>query len=252
MRISDYTRQLAGLPLKASVFVLDAARQQPFIGGGQQQIASGLALVDPENNQLIAFNATPGTVAPGEEGPYGVYAQSLAEMIRTGGLSLPDVFDRVRLRVNENTKGAQVPWDAQKMQVPFAFFDRGPNAPPPEGTPEQVAAVRNRPIRDMTVQDAYAAAVARDTLQGYQDFVLAFPADPLAKRVRAIIAARREAVIWHRTYLADTPQAYWTYLRRYPEGPHSWDCRRRLTFLSAALVPPPSFALVDYDIPPLL
>jgi hypothetical protein len=102
----------------------------------------------------------------------------------------------------------------------------------------------------MTVQDAYAAAVARDTLQGYQDFVLAFPADPLAKRVRAIIAARREAVIWHRTYLADTPQAYWTYLRRYPEGPHSWDCRRQLTFLSAALVPPPSFALVDYDIPP--
>src|ERR1700739_4136226 len=104
IRISDYTHQLASLPLKASIVVLDAARQQPFIEGNSQ-IASGLALVDPENNMLIAYNAAPGTVAPPEPGPYGVYAQSLAEMIRTGGLALPDVFDRLRMRVNETSKG---------------------------------------------------------------------------------------------------------------------------------------------------
>src|SRR6267154_2657059 len=43
MRISDYTRQLASLPLKASVVVLDAARQQPFIHSGDP-IAGGLAI----------------------------------------------------------------------------------------------------------------------------------------------------------------------------------------------------------------
>src|SRR5437660_9128467 len=105
LRNSDYMRQLASLPLKASVVVLDAARQQPFIEGGQP-IASGLALVEPDPHMLIAFNAAPGTVAPNEPGPYGVYAQALAEMIRTGGLSLTEVFDRVRLRVNEASKGA--------------------------------------------------------------------------------------------------------------------------------------------------
>src|SRR5215468_12290092 len=51
LRISDYTRQLAAIPLKASVIVLDAARQQPFIESGQP-IAGGLALVEPENNML--------------------------------------------------------------------------------------------------------------------------------------------------------------------------------------------------------
>ena len=51
--------------MKASVIVLDAAKQQPFIDGGNP-IASGLALVDPSPNMLIAFNAAPGTVAPGE------------------------------------------------------------------------------------------------------------------------------------------------------------------------------------------
>src|SRR5258708_39799717 len=40
MRISDYVRQLASLPLKAGIVVLDAARQQPFVERGQP-LASG-------------------------------------------------------------------------------------------------------------------------------------------------------------------------------------------------------------------
>ena len=63
LRISDYLRLLASLPLKAGIVVLDAARQQPFIEGGQP-IASGLALVEPDAHMLLAYNAAPGTVAP--------------------------------------------------------------------------------------------------------------------------------------------------------------------------------------------
>ena len=248
LRISDYTRELASVPLKASVVVLDAARQQPFVEG-PQPLAGGLALVEASPNMLIAFNAAPGTVAPNESGSYGIYAQSLAEMIRTGGLSLPDVFDRLRLRVSENSKGAQVPWDDQKIQAQFTFFDRAPDAPPAVGA-DQAAAIRDKPMRDLSVTDAYAAALERDTMQGYQDFLAAYPGDPMSKRVRAIIAARREAITWRRTYLADTPQAYWSYLRRYPDGPHAWDARRRLSTLNALLEPPPSFAPIDYDVPP--
>ena len=246
LRISDYVRQLASLSLKASIVVLDAARQQPFIQGGQP-IASGLALVEPDAHMLIAFNAAPGTVAPNEQGPYGIYAQSLAEMIRTGGLPLPEVFNRVRLRVNQASNGAQVPWDAQKIDALFTFFNRAPDAPT-EAAPDQTA--RNRPIRDLSVQDAYAAALERDSLQGYEDYLATYPGDPLAKRVLAIVAARREAITWLRTYRNDTPQAYWSYLRRYPRGPHAGDARRRLAILTAQLEPPPSFAVIDYDVPP--
>lgn len=249
LRISDYARQLASIPLKANIVVLDAARAQPFVEGGQP-IAIGLALVEPDPNMLIAFNAAPGTVAPEEPGPYGIYAQSLAEMIRTGGLSLTEVFDRVRLRVNEASKGAQVPWDDQKLSAQFAFFERGPDAPPPQAVPDQVAASRDKPIRDLGVQDAYAAALERDTLPAYEEFLAAYPVDPLAKRVMAIVAARREAITWRRSYRADTPDAYWSYLRRYPRGPHAGDARRRLAILTAPLEPPPTFAMMDYDVPP--
>src|SRR6202166_5128123 len=172
LRIGDYVRQLASLPLKAGIVVLDAARQQPFVEGGQP-IASGLALVEPDAHMLIAFNAAPGTVAPAEPGPYGIYAQSLAEMIRTGGLPLPELFNRVRLRVNENTKGALVPWDTQKVDAQFMFFDRTPDAPA-QAPPSQTAAFRDKPIRDLGAQDAYSAALDRDTLQGYEDFITAY------------------------------------------------------------------------------
>jgi len=248
LRINDYVRQLASLPLKANIVVLDAARPQPFIEGGQP-IASGLALVEPEAHMLVAFNAAPGTVAPSEQGSYGVYAQSLAEMIRTGGLPLPEVFNRLRLRVNDASKGALVPWHAEKIDAPFMFFDRAPDAPAPAPA-DQVAAIRSKPIRDLGAQDAYAAALERDTMPAYEDFLGAYPGDPLARRVRAIVAARREALTWLRSYRADTPQAYWSYLRRYPNGPHAGDARRRLAILTAPIEPPPAFAVIDYDVPP--
>jgi uncharacterized caspase-like protein len=248
LRISDYTRQLSALPLKAGIVVLDAARNNPFAKEGQP-LAGGLALVEPEAKMLIAFNSAPGTIALDGAPPYGAYAQALCEMIRQGGLPLPDLFERVRLRVNEMTKGAQVPWDAEKLDTSFMFFERAPDAPA-AAPPDQTAELRTKPIRDFDVKDAYIAALERDTLAGYEDFLAAFPNDPLAKRVRAIVAARREAITWRRTYRNDTAPGYWSYLRRYPNGPHAADARRRLTILAAALEPPPSFATITYDVPP--
>ena len=197
---------------------------------------------------LIAFNSAPGR-SHRKSRAYGVYAQSLAEMIRTGGLPLPELFNWVRLRVKENTKGALVPWDTQKVDAQFMFFDRAPDAPA-QAPAAQTAAFRDKPIRDLGAQDAYSAALDRDTLQGYEDFIMAYPQDPLTKRVRAIVAARREAITWRRTYRTDTPDAYWSYLQRYPRGPHAGDARRRLAILSAAIEPPPTFTVLDYDVPP--
>src|SRR5262249_32783264 len=167
-----------------------------------------------------------------------------------GGTPLPAVFDRTRLRVNEVTKGAEVSWYASRVEAPLVFFERAADAPPPPVPPAQTAAIRTRAIRDLPAQDAYAAALERDTVQSYGDFLAAYPDDPMTPRVRAIIAVRREAITWRRTCAVGTPQAYWSYLRVYPEGPHAWDARRRLSYLSAALEPPQTFAVLAYDLPP--
>lgn len=248
LRVSDYIKRLSTVPLKARFVVLDAARTNLLVKTGEP-LAGGLALVEAEPGSLIAYNAAPGTVAPPETGAYGAYAQALVEMIREGGLQPAALFDRVRLRVNETTRGAAMPWDDARIEVPFVFFERNADAPAPAQA-EQIASLRDRPLREIGARDAYSVAVERDTLQGYQDFLGAYPDDPMAKRVRAIVAARREATTWRRALSAGTQDAYWSYLTRYPRGPHAADARRRLARLSAPPRPPEAFTALSFDLPP--
>ena len=245
IRLNDLVRPLATLPLKARIVVLDAARANPFARSGQP-LAGGLALMPPDPGSLIAFNAAPGTIAP-EGKDYSAYATALSEMIKQGGLPLDDLFERVRLRTSELTGGAEVPWQASKVQVPFLFFERTSAAPPDQN---RFVELRDKPIRGFDARDAYLAALTRDTMRGYQDFLAAYPGDPLAKRVRAILAARREAIVWRESAVADSPEAYWSYLGRYPRGPHAGDAHRRLAHFAVAYEPPASFAALSYDVPP--
>jgi uncharacterized caspase-like protein len=253
VRLTDYTRPLNTLNLKATIVVLDAARQHPFAKSGTP-LASGLALVEPQPNAMVAFSAAPGTIAPeAKQGSYGPYAQALTEMIREGGLKLEDLFEKVRLRVNEATKGAQVPWNASNIEVSFVFFERSADAPVETATEEKQEkppSISDEPIAELGPQQAYIAAVNRDTIEAYQEFITAYPENPLAKRARALVAARREAVTWRRSRTADTPAAYWSYLKRYPKGPHAADCRRRLAYLTAELEAPETFDEIEYDVPP--
>ena len=197
IRISDFTQPLAALPGRVKIVILDAARQNPFARGGQP-LASGLALVDPAQGMAIAFNAAPGTVGPEEPGPYGAYATSLTEMIAAGGLGLDDLFARLRLRVSELTQGAEVPWYASQIGGPFFMTERAADAPaPPNVVP--VADLRSRPMRGYSsVEDAYEAALELDTMEGYEQFLALYPSTRYSRRVAAMLAVRREEIIWRR------------------------------------------------------
>ncbi len=210
VRLTDLTRPLAALGAKAKFAVFDLAYPTPFA------TASGLALIDPEPGMLIAMNAAPGTVAPVPSGSYGPYAQALAEMLRTPGLPAADAFDQVRLRTAELTKGAAVPWDASRLADPFVFFAAGSDAPPPTMTAAQIDTHTTEAIAGLPADQAYAAAITRDTVKGYTDFLAAYGDSPYSKSVRGLLAARREALTWRHTLDVGTPQAFWSYLRRYP------------------------------------
>lgn len=251
VQLSEQMHALATLHLKASFMILDVARASPFLLSGQLP-AGGLAWVEPETNMLIAFSAAPGTVSTDAGDGYGPYAKALAETIREGELTPAQVFDRVRLRVNELTKGAQVPWDISSIEAQFMFFERGPGAPLRVDSPERTAWMRSQPMRTLGPNDAYMVALIRDTFDAYTDFLADYGHDPLTKRVRALLAARREAITWRRTCQANTADAYWSYLERYPRGSHVADARRLLARLGATTALPPKFARMDYDIPPPL
>ncbi len=165
-------------------------------------------------------------------------------MIAAGGLALDDVFTRVRLRVSEVTNGAEVPWYASRIDGPFFFTERVADAPPPPDV-VPLADLHDKPMRGYSsVEDAYAAALALDTMEGYEQFLALYPSSPFSPRVAAMLAVRREEIIWRRCVFNNTPPAYWSYLRRYPRGPHAWDARRRLGMLGAPFEGPPDFGMV--------
>ena len=247
LRISDFAHALAQTPGRARIIVLDAARANPY-GAQGSPLAPGLALVDPEPGELIAFNAAPGTLAGEEQGPYGVYGKTLAGAMRQGGVRIEDVFDQTRVTVNQETQGALIPWSASKLGEPYYIFERAAGSPPP---PVAAGRPASEPIAGLPPEAAYAAALQRNSMRGYEEYLAAYPDGAQARRVRAILAARREASFWRRSVNANTAHAYWTYLRAYPRGPHVWDARRRLAMISAASEPPPDFAPMVYQgLPP--
>ncbi len=249
IRVSDLSRALDATPAKARFMALDLAYAGPFLKG--RQTAPGLTIVDADPGSLVAFNAAPGMFAPTPDGAYGPYAKALAEAMRIPGLPLNDIFDRTRTLTAQATKGAQTPWDASKIDPAYALTDPAPASAGIDATPVgQIEAARKKPIREFADADAYAAALDRDTIGGYEEFLASYPRSKFAKNARGLLAARREALTWRRAVNLNSPNGFWTYLSRYPNGPHVVDARRRLERLAAAEAPPAEYAPAEYDIAP--
>ena len=249
VRLSDFTRALAAVPARAHLVMFDLAYDSPFAKQGQP-IAPGLSLVEAEQNVLVSFNAAPGMYAPKPNSDYGPYAQALAEILRLADLPLSEVFPRVRTRTAELSNGAQLPWSASRLGEDLVLAERAPNAPAPAFDVREIQEARKKPLRDFSAEEAYSAALDRDTFEAYEEFLAIYPDSPFAKNVVGILAARREALTWERTVRANTAAAYWSYLDRYPKGPHAPDARRKLARLSAPVQPPQSYAAFVYDVPP--
>src|SRR3954454_7528248 len=264
IRLFDLLRPLADTPATTKIVVLDAARGLPFqIEGGQ--LAPGLGAIEAAPNLLVAYSSAPGTVAPDGAGPYGAYATAIAEMVREPGLDIDTMFARIRLRTNETTQGAQTPWDVSQLQQVAVLVPGQPSAPPavaqgflaPPQTQIGAPVVRRRapprPIQDIGPEEAYAYAVEADDLPTYVEYVRVYPNSPYTPRVWAMIRARREALVWREALLVNSPDAYWTYLERYPNGLYVFDARRRLRRLAVGDRPPPGWRMMEFaHLPPPL
>ncbi|MBO0754641.1 MAG: caspase family protein [Bradyrhizobiaceae bacterium] len=249
VRLSELLRAVAATSAHAKVVICDASRRLPFSMPGVR-LANGLGAVDPPRRTLVAFSAAPGMVADDAPGPYGAFATAIAEMARTPGLELAEVFARVRARTHEGTQGRQTPWDTSAVGSPVVLVSNDTGST--QNPAISLAAFGPRPIRERTPEDAYVLAVTQDSLSSYGEFLAAFPRNRYATQVRSMLRARREALVWLRAVKMNTAESMWTYLQRYPSGMYVGDAERRLHRLSAPLAPPPDFAPVDFHDVPLL
>jgi hypothetical protein len=102
------------------ILVLDACRNNPFRSwrGGSE----GLAAMQAGRGTYIAFATSPGKTAfDNPEGRNGLFTGELITVLRETGVSLDQVFNRVRERVAEKSRGQQLPWSTSSVTGEFYF-----------------------------------------------------------------------------------------------------------------------------------
>ncbi|WP_022948426.1 caspase family protein [Methylohalobius crimeensis] len=125
----------AGNPV--NIVILDACRDNPFVRS-YRSLERGLAKMEGPLGSLIAYATAPGDTALDGEGRNGVYTQHLLEAMTRPGLTLEQVFKRVRNGVRRQTDGRQIPWEESSLTGDFYFIPpdgkTSPDSPPPSPT----------------------------------------------------------------------------------------------------------------------
>ena len=110
------------------VVILDACRNNPF--QATRSAGGGLAAMGSGKGTLIAFATGPGKTADDNpRGANGLFTSHLISTLKEPGLSLDQVFSRVREKVYRESDGRQVPWTVSS--VIGDVYLRGGNAAAP-------------------------------------------------------------------------------------------------------------------------
>ena len=111
--------------------VLDACRNNPFLSRWPVRVPPGLAAMPAARGSLIAYATAPGAVAADGAGRNGTYTKHLLRYLSTPALVVEQMFKQVRVAVEEETRGAQTPWEESSLQGDFYFV---PDVSPPVAT----------------------------------------------------------------------------------------------------------------------
>ena len=80
---------------------------------------------------------------------------------------------------------------------------------------------RKSEVRTRPVNDAYDLVIEEDDVLLYSEFLAVYPNDPLAERIRRLLARRQEAIAWRTATVTNTPEAYGEYLSRFSGGDYA-------------------------------
>ena len=110
---------------RVNVVILDACRNNPF-ERRLRGTSRGLAAIDAARGTLIAYATAPGSVAMDGDGVNGLYTEELLDALMVPGLSVEEVFKRVRGGVAKRTNDRQIPWESSSLVGEFVFHQSPP------------------------------------------------------------------------------------------------------------------------------
>jgi formylglycine-generating enzyme required for sulfatase activity len=161
-----------------NIVILDACRNNPF-ARSFRSAEKGLAQVDAPTGTLIAYATAPGRVASDGAGKNGLYTLELLKQMRVPGLSVTEMFMRVRAEVVRQTGGKQVPWEASSLIGSFSFNAGATSA-------SSTATMPGTALADAaTVEADYWASIKNSTeASDYQEYLKEYPQGRYAQLAR--------------------------------------------------------------------
>lgn len=120
INLSYILDKIEGRGKGVNLVVLDACRDNPFAQtrGVTQQ---GWATINGPVGTLIAYATAPGQVASDGAGDNGVYTKYLIREMTKPNVKVEDVFKNVRISVDQETSGQQIPWENSSLIGDFYF-----------------------------------------------------------------------------------------------------------------------------------
>jgi len=111
-----------------NIIILDACRNNPFERSWSRSASGGgLAFMDAPSGSLIAYATSPGRTASDGYGRNGLYTSALLQYIQEPGLSIEQMFKKVRETVSEKSGETQIPWESTSLVGNFYFAPGGGN-----------------------------------------------------------------------------------------------------------------------------
>jgi len=124
--------------MEVKLVILDACRNNPFGRSWSKALDRGLAVMDAPNGSLIAYATSPKQTASDGVGDHSPYTARLLREMPIPGRPVELVFKAVRLGVQQETQGEQVPWESTSLSGDFYFVPTGAvteATPPPPASP---------------------------------------------------------------------------------------------------------------------
>ncbi|HZG54417.1 MAG TPA: caspase family protein [Pyrinomonadaceae bacterium] len=107
-----------------NIVILDACRSNPFTRSWRSAEA-GLAQIGTPSGTFIAYATAPGSVADDGNGSNGLYTSELVRLMKQPGLTIEEMFKRVRRAVRERSGGRQIPTESSMLFGDFYFAAAG-------------------------------------------------------------------------------------------------------------------------------
>ena len=107
---------------EVNLIILDACRNNPFERSWGRGLAErGLAAMDAPKGSLIAYSTAPGKTASDGMGDNGLYTGELVKEIGSVGITINQMFQKVRKEVMEKSNNDQIPWESTSLTADFYF-----------------------------------------------------------------------------------------------------------------------------------